>query len=91
MPHIHIPDLSSTGGGPQNLPPKYHTVIELPNRKGGSLKQKKSPSGWKSIFSKGRSMHKHPRKASTPSDIHLNISVSFCYRLKVNFYKKKIN
>ncbi|XP_068244619.1 GTPase-activating protein CdGAPr isoform X3 [Palaemon carinicauda] len=62
------------GGGPQNLPPKYHTVIELPNRKGGSLKQKKSPSGWKSIFSKGRSIHKHQRKASTPSDIHLNIS-----------------
>ncbi|KAK8749934.1 hypothetical protein OTU49_015137 [Cherax quadricarinatus] len=64
------------GGGPQNLPPKYHTVIELPSRKGGSLKQKKSPSGWKSIFSKGRSVHKHPRKASTPSDIHLNISDS---------------
>lgn len=64
------------GGGPQNLPPKYHTVIELPSRKGGSLKQKKSPSGWKSIFSKGRSMHKHQRKASTPSDIHLNISDS---------------
>ncbi|XP_066968625.1 GTPase-activating protein CdGAPr isoform X4 [Macrobrachium rosenbergii] len=64
------------GGGPQNLPPKYHTVIELPNRKGGSLKQKKSPSGWKSIFSKGRSIHKHQRKASTPSDIHLNISDS---------------
>ncbi|KAG7170622.1 GTPase-activating protein CdGAPr-like [Homarus americanus] len=69
-------DLSSPGGGPQNLPPKYHTVIELPSRKGGSLKQKKSPSGWKSIFSKGRSVHKHPRKASTPSDIHLNISDS---------------
>ncbi|KAK7063019.1 Rho GTPase-activating protein 32 [Halocaridina rubra] len=64
------------GGGPHNLPPKYHTVIELPNRKGGSLKQKKSPSGWKSIFSKGRSMHKHQRKASTPSDVHLNISDS---------------
>ncbi|XP_063841860.1 GTPase-activating protein CdGAPr-like isoform X4 [Scylla paramamosain] len=64
------------GGGPQNLPPKYHTVIELPNRKGGSLKQKKSPSGWKSIFSKGRSIHKHPRKASTPSDLPLNISDS---------------
>ncbi|KAK4307040.1 hypothetical protein Pmani_021170 [Petrolisthes manimaculis] len=64
------------GGGPQNLPIKYHTVIELPSRKGGSLKQKKSPSGWKSLFGKGRSMHKHPRKASTPSDIHLNISDS---------------
>ncbi|XP_050726285.1 GTPase-activating protein CdGAPr-like isoform X3 [Eriocheir sinensis] len=64
------------GGGPQNLPPKYHTVIELPSRKGGSLKQKKSPSGWKSIFTKGRSIHKHPRKASTPSDMPLNMSDS---------------
>ena len=65
-----------SGGGPQNLPKQYHTVIDLPSRKGGSLKQKKSPLGWKSIFGKGKNVHKHPRKASTPCEINLNSSVS---------------
>lgn len=41
------------GGGPQNLPEKYHTVIDLPINKHGSNKLKKSPSGWKSFFSRG--------------------------------------
>ncbi|CAL4085786.1 unnamed protein product, partial [Meganyctiphanes norvegica] len=79
------PDQSyiEVGGGPQNLPPKYHTVIELPNRKGGSLKHKKSPLGWKNIFSKGRSLPKHQRKASTPTDIHLNVSGSSVPELEV--------
>lgn len=51
------------GGGPASLPPKYHTVIELPSgadgrsKRGNSLKHKKSPLGWKSLFAKpkGRS------------------------------------
>ncbi|XP_067143802.1 uncharacterized protein [Centruroides vittatus] len=41
------------GGGPDNLPPKYHTVIDFPGGKRGSGKIKKSPSGWKSFFSRG--------------------------------------
>lgn len=58
------------GGGPQSLPKTYHTVIELPSRKGGSLKQKKSPLGWKSIFSKGKAAPKSNqlRKISSPND-----------------------
>lgn len=53
------------GGGPEKLPPKYHTVLDLPGykkktREPGSMttlvKPKKSPvSGWKSFFSKSRS------------------------------------
>lgn len=40
------------GGGPKSLPQKYHTVIDLPGRR--SMKQRKSPIGWKAIFkSKG--------------------------------------
>ncbi|KAA0191086.1 hypothetical protein HAZT_HAZT001976 [Hyalella azteca] len=69
------------GGGPQSLPKNYHTVIELPNRKGGSLKQKKSPLGWKNIFSKGRTLSKqtlpelqHDRKISAPFDLNLTAS-----------------
>ncbi len=37
------------GGGPQNLPPTYHTIIQLP---GGSFKHKKSSTHWKNIFFK---------------------------------------
>ena len=36
------------GGGPKSLPQKYHTVIDLPGRR--SMKQRKSPIGWKAIF-----------------------------------------
>ncbi|XP_064470782.1 uncharacterized protein LOC135385411 isoform X2 [Ornithodoros turicata] len=41
------------GGGPENLPAKYHTVIDLPLGKRGSGKLKKSPLGWKSFFVRG--------------------------------------
>ncbi|KAK9884337.1 hypothetical protein WA026_005287 [Henosepilachna vigintioctopunctata] len=43
------------GGGPKNLPKKYHTIIELPSgaRKRGHAKR--SPSGWRSFFTKSRS------------------------------------
>ena len=37
------------GGGPANLPPTYHTIIQLP---GGSFKHKKSSAPWKNIFFK---------------------------------------
>lgn len=77
------------GGGPASLPPKYHTVIELPNgdarsKRGNSLKHKKSPLGWKSLFakpsSKGRSpSNKAQRKnssASTSSTVSMPVPVS---------------
>jgi len=60
------------GGGPENLPAKYHTVIELPGKKGGSFKHKKS-TAWKSIFS-GKEKKKSTsseRKISTPSELNL--------------------
>ncbi|XP_076366943.1 LOW QUALITY PROTEIN: uncharacterized protein LOC143255339 [Tachypleus tridentatus] len=42
------------GSGPEGLPDKYHTVIELSSSsKRSSGKLKKSPSGWKSFFSRG--------------------------------------
>ena len=61
------------GGGPDSLPQKYHTVIDLPGpgKKGGSFKHKKS-TPWKSIFSgkeKTKSLTK--RKISTPAELHL--------------------
>lgn len=42
------------GGGPSNLPKKYHTVIELPagTRKRGL--SKRSPLGWRSFFTKSK-------------------------------------
>lgn len=56
------------GGGPASLPPKYHTVIDLPGgdhrKRGNSLKHKKSPIGWKSLFVKGRT----PSASSTSSN-----------------------
>ena len=61
------------GGGPENLPQKYHTVIELPGKKGGSFKHKKS-TAWKSIFSgkeRKKSVVAGERKISTPSELHL--------------------
>lgn len=57
------------GGGPNNLPKEYHTIIELPNRKRGHSKR----SPWRSFFSKSRNsssqgaLNKN-RKASTPSN-----------------------
>ena len=60
------------GGGPANLPAKYHTVIELPgsSRKRSGTSSKRSPLGWKSFFSKSGRKNSEPQqhKASTPSD-----------------------
>ncbi|KAF2902412.1 hypothetical protein ILUMI_03771, partial [Ignelater luminosus] len=70
------------GGGPNNLPKKYHTVIELPS---GSRKRglsKRSPLGWRSFFSKSRSSSRSQgsltknRKASTPGNINAEKSVT---------------
>ncbi|XP_054717938.1 uncharacterized protein LOC129227411 [Uloborus diversus] len=68
------------GGGPDKLPPKYHTVIEYPP---GLPKLKKSPSGWKSFFSRGwysgsardksRQAFRTSRKASTGSLPHTSV------------------
>ncbi|KAL5020419.1 hypothetical protein ScPMuIL_003311 [Solemya velum] len=66
------------GGGPDSLPAKYHTVIDLPGYKKrvqkdlGPIKNKKSPvSGWKSLFSRSRSgsvKQKGGRKSSMQAD-----------------------
>ncbi|XP_017771123.1 PREDICTED: GTPase-activating protein CdGAPr isoform X2 [Nicrophorus vespilloides] len=58
------------GGGPDSLPKKYHTIIDLPPgaRKRGL--SKRSPMGWRSFFSRNRNSSQgvlnKPRKASTP-------------------------
>lgn len=65
------------GGGPENLPAKYHTVIDLPGKKGGSFKARRS-TAWKSIFS-GKDRKKSggsDRKISTPSELSLLGSLS---------------
>lgn len=58
------------GGGPKNLPKKYHTVIELPSAARKRGLPKRSPSGWRSFFSKSRSTAPvnigKGRKSSTP-------------------------
>ncbi|KAJ8316128.1 hypothetical protein KUTeg_006142 [Tegillarca granosa] len=76
------------GGGPKKLPTRYHTVLDLPGYKKKALskdsefnKAKKSPSGWRSIFTKsgrqGSMKQKDPlelkpleRKAITEEDVH---------------------
>ncbi|KAI5750794.1 hypothetical protein M8J77_001337 [Diaphorina citri] len=54
-------DYIEVGGGPANLPVKYHTVIDLPGRSrrrkrssssSGGTCSKRSPLGWRSIFSR---------------------------------------
>ncbi|XP_071176710.1 uncharacterized protein [Mytilus edulis] len=56
-PHKYI----NVGGGPDKLPSKYHTVIDLPGYKKrmplrdnttSNLKGKKSPGSWRSIFTR---------------------------------------
>ncbi|XP_014771246.1 uncharacterized protein LOC106869848 isoform X3 [Octopus bimaculoides] len=70
------------GGGPEKLPPKYHTVLDLPGYKKKSRdassmttlnKPKKSPvSGWKSFFSKSRtsSVKQKVRKSSLQGSLY---------------------
>jgi len=57
------------GGGPSSLPPKYHTVIDLPSRR-SALKNKRSPIGWRQFFSRNRSFSKATaRKITNPIEI----------------------
>lgn len=57
------------GGGPASLPPKYHTVIDLPSRR-SALKNKRSPIGWRQFFSRNRSFSKATsRKITNPIEI----------------------
>jgi len=60
------------GGGPNNLPSKYHTIIDHPGKKGGSFKNQKQPAFFPRIFS-GKEKKKPItiRKSSTPTDLHL--------------------
>lgn len=101
------------GGGPDNLPPKYHTVIDLPKQKGGkfasgfgsktlegasksasnvrnsgsstlgpgvgSPEVKKSPAGWKAIFSGGKG------KSKSRAKIDLNGPVRFSFVIFLPF------
>jgi len=62
------------GGGRASLPPKYHTVIDLPSRRGGA-KNKRSPIGWKQFFSRNKSFSKPHRKHPTPSDTTVIVSI----------------
>ncbi|XP_063220285.1 GTPase-activating protein CdGAPr isoform X3 [Bacillus rossius redtenbacheri] len=62
------------GGGPSNLPAKYHTVLELPSSVRKRTSSKRSPLGWKSLFTKSvrkTSRTSAQRKACTPSDLCL--------------------
>ena len=43
------------GGGPDKLPPKYHTVIDLP-----SVQSKKGSSSSSSSSNSGKEQHKQP-------------------------------
>lgn len=66
--------LIDVGGGPASLPQTYHTVIDLPSRRGSGLKNKRSPMGWKNLFSRNRSFSKPPRRSFTPNDITVIVS-----------------
>lgn len=49
----HLQEYIEVGGGPSKLPNKYHTVIDLPEgsrKRDFSLKAKRSPLGWRSLF-----------------------------------------
>ena len=68
------------GGGPKSLPQKYHTVIDLPGRR--SMKQRKSPIGWKAIF---KSKTKNSNGRTKPTiDLITNTEVSFSIIRTVN-------
>ena len=66
------------GGGPSSLPPKYHTVIELPGRR-STLKNKRSPMGWKHFFSRNRSFSKPRKSSQTPCEISAVVITHFIY------------
>ena len=55
-------------------------MIELPQRKTGSLKFRRSPIGWRSLF-RGRPTKAHQRKGSEPIDIGLTVRQTMGKRL----------
>ena len=65
------------GGGPKSLPQKYHTVIDLPGRR--SMKQRKSPIGWKAIFKSKAKNANGSRNGKPTIDLITNTEVSFLY------------
>ena len=77
------------GGGPSSLPPKYHTVIELPGRR-STIKNKRSPMGWKHFFSRNRSFSK-PRKAPTPCEISAVVIMLHTLNSDVVIYGSNFN
>ena len=64
------------GGGPKSLPQKYHTVIDLPGRR--SMKQRKSPIGWKAIF-KSKAKNANGSRSKPTIDLITNTEVSFAF------------
>ena len=65
------------GGGPKSLPQKYHTVIDLPGRR--SMKQRKSPIGWKAIFKSKGASSKNGRNGKPTIDLITNTEVSLAF------------
>ena len=65
------------GGGPKSLPQKYHTVIDLPGRR--SMKQRKSPIGWKAIFKSKGGSSKNGRNGKPTIDLITNTEVSLAF------------
>ncbi|KAK6645408.1 hypothetical protein RUM43_001685 [Polyplax serrata] len=62
------PEYIEVGGGPANLPAKYHTVIELPGYSRKRIGSKRSPIGWKMLFGKsGRSSQSRKEMENKPS------------------------
>ncbi|CAG9814899.1 unnamed protein product [Phaedon cochleariae] len=75
LPHkVEECNYIEVGGGPDSLPKKYHTIIDLPpgTRKRGHTKR--SPLGWRLFFSKSRNSSQgnlmKNRKSSTPITIN---------------------
>ncbi|XP_040573239.2 uncharacterized protein [Lepeophtheirus salmonis] len=72
------------GGGPSNLPPTYHTVIDLPNNsirkhysERASSRHRKSPVGWKTIFTSGKIKYKSNNKISDSEHLTNNDESEF--------------
>jgi hypothetical protein len=83
--YIHV------GGGPENLPVKYHTVIDISNRQpGGSMKHRKSPLGWKAIFVGAKPKPRQIPKISSPALIDIttikDVSSIYIMELRDCFY-----
>lgn len=83
--YIHV------GGGPENLPVKYHTVIDISSRQpGGSMKHhRKSPLGWKAIFVGTKPKTRPIPKISSPALIDITTIKDVSFNLQTIFDNKK--